>query len=110
MNEVAARLRKSRRWLDDYLKSHPYYRLAGRTKVFTEGDISRLIEALPCPSGSKRRAKVSRRTGGSEDLTLGSESIEALRLAREGRRRKSSTASRPTSNVVNLATRERSGN
>jgi hypothetical protein len=59
IEEVAGRLRKSRRWLQDFLRSTPrdhngigFYHLAGRTKLFTEGDIARIVECLPCPSNS----------------------------------------------------------
>jgi hypothetical protein len=54
MDEVAGKLRKSRRWLQDFLRDHPYYRTAGRTKLFTDEDVSRLIEALPCGNSSHR--------------------------------------------------------
>jgi len=44
--EAARELRKSERWLRDWLKQHPrddkdepFYRLAGRTKLFTDRDI-----------------------------------------------------------------------
>src|SRR5665647_529377 len=60
MDEVAIKLRKSRRWLQEFIQRHPYYREAGRTKVFTDEDINRLIEALPCPGNSCRPAKVKR--------------------------------------------------
>src|ERR1700719_4345480 len=50
LEEVAARFRVSRRTLQDFLREHPYYRVLGRRKLFTETDIQRLYEALPCPS------------------------------------------------------------
>jgi hypothetical protein len=73
MEEVAQRLHKSRRWLQDFVRNHPFYRLAGRTKLFTEGDIARLVEALPCPSGSNPQEKAARRIG-----TSGAPSSESL--------------------------------
>src|SRR6184192_1821580 len=84
LDEVAERLRKSRRWLQDFIRVRPYYRLAGRTKLFSETDIARLVEALPCPSVSCPRAKVKRRTGTSVAVTSGSVLTAALELASEG--------------------------
>ena len=49
MEEAAAHLRVSRRWLQDFIKAHPFYRLAGRRKVFTAADITALFEAFPRP-------------------------------------------------------------
>src|SRR4029077_7432698 len=50
VDEVAALFRVSKRTLQDFLRLHPYYRRLGRRKLFTEADIARLYEALPCPS------------------------------------------------------------
>jgi hypothetical protein len=50
--DVAARLHKSPRWLQCYLRERPFGRMAGRTRLFTESDILALIESLPCPSSS----------------------------------------------------------
>src|SRR5215470_14252400 len=59
LKEVASRLRKSERWLWDWLKKNPhdrdgrpFFRLAGRTKLLTAEDITRLSEALLCHSPS----------------------------------------------------------
>ena len=52
MEEVAELFRVSRRTLQAHLRHHPYYRTLGRRKLFTEMDIARLYEALPCPSNS----------------------------------------------------------
>jgi len=49
LEEVAERFRVSRRTLQDFLRTHPYYRRLGRRKLFTEADISRLYESLACP-------------------------------------------------------------
>lgn len=56
IRDVAKRLHKSERWLRDWLSRHPqdvhgrpFYRLAGRTKLFTSADVARILEALPCP-------------------------------------------------------------
>jgi hypothetical protein len=102
MEEVAAKLRKSRRWLQDFLQDHPYYRLAGRTKVFTDEDIDRLIEALPCPGSSSRRDKGKRHTG-----TFGARTSESLwTTARElltgGRPPRSSQHGDGAQNVVSF--------
>ena len=70
--EAASKLRKSPRWLWDWLDKNPrdgfdrpFYRLAGRTRLFSEGDVARIFEALPCPSVSGRPAKAKRRTSKS---------------------------------------------
>lgn len=67
--EAAEELRKGERWLRDWLKQHPrdvhgeaFYCLAGRTKLFTNADIDRIRESLPCPSRSSRRKLGVRRT------------------------------------------------
>ena len=61
IDEAAAVLRKGPRWLASWLKAHPvdrcgepFYHLAGRTKLFTDRDIDRIRENLPCPSPSAR--------------------------------------------------------
>ncbi len=64
---AAERLGLKRRWLQDWLRSHPcderglaFYRLAGKSKLFTEGDLNRILAALPqpepipCPSSTRR--------------------------------------------------------
>src|SRR6478672_5966225 len=90
IEEAANRLRKSRRWLQDFLRDNPtdlagtpFYRKAGRTMLFTEADIVRIYEALPCPSSSSRRAKASRRTGPFAGRTSADPLTEALALASE---------------------------
>src|SRR5262249_60022461 len=97
LDEAAAKLRKSRRWLQSFLRRHPYYRLAGRTKLFTEADINRLYEALPCPSNSSRRE--SRRSSRSGVPTSESTLTEALRLANELLPRRPSRSGNAKSNV-----------
>lgn len=88
LQEVAAKLRKSERWLWDWLDKHrrdsfdkPYYRLAGRTKLFSEGDLARIIEDLPSctTSSSDRPGRVKRRISKFAEPTLSAE----LRLAAE---------------------------
>jgi hypothetical protein len=53
---AAERLGVKRRWLQDWLRGHPhdkygkaFYRLAGKTKLFTAGDLDRILESLPQP-------------------------------------------------------------
>lgn len=47
MEEAAEYLRISRRQLQEIIKDRPFYRHAGRRKLFTDADLARLIEALP---------------------------------------------------------------
>src|SRR5262245_22277960 len=101
-SEVAQRLHKSRRWLQDYLRKHPYYRLAGRTKIFTEADILRLYEALPCPSSSGLPGKEKRRIGQSVAHTSGFMWSEAQELLASASLTSSSKSGRVRSNVVSL--------
>jgi hypothetical protein len=68
-SEAAAELRKTCRWLNEFLRKiktdphdRPLYRLAGRDKLVY---LDRVIEALPCPSSSSRRAMARARTGRS---------------------------------------------
>src|SRR5262249_33986808 len=69
LGEAAAVLRKDSRWLASWLKAHPvdrygepFYHLAGRTKLFTDRDIDRIRENLPCPSPSVRLVHQNHRT------------------------------------------------
>jgi hypothetical protein len=106
MDEVAGKLRKSRRWLQEFLHDHPYYRLAGRTKLFTEEDINRLIEALPCPGSSSRHAKAGRRIGTSGGSTSGSLWTTARELLTGERPPRSLRRGSGKPNVVNFADRQ----
>ena len=83
IEEVAARFRVSRRTLQGHIRNYPYYRLLGRRKLFTEADIAKLYESLPCPSSSSRHARANRRIGLSEGRTSAPTLIEALKLASE---------------------------
>ncbi|MGJ0394562.1 MAG: hypothetical protein ACR650_17760 [Methylocystis sp.] len=49
MEEAADKLMVSRRTLQKLIKKAPYYRIAGKKKVFTEDDVYRLIQSLPSP-------------------------------------------------------------
>jgi hypothetical protein len=83
IDELAARLHKSRRWLQAFLRGRDIGRLAGRTRLFTEGDVARLIQELPCPSSSSRPGKTKARIGQSAARISGGTLIEALALASE---------------------------
>src|SRR5258708_40026478 len=67
MVEVADKMRVSRRWLQGFVKANPFYRTAGRKKLFSDSDIRRLMDALPCPCDSPRPATASRQTGRSAE-------------------------------------------
>jgi hypothetical protein len=73
LDEAAAELRKTPRWLNEWLRTHPvdadgraFYTTAGRDKVFLPSDITRIVaalrEALECRSNSGNRAPAKRRT------------------------------------------------
>jgi hypothetical protein len=54
---AAQRLGVTKRWLMEWLRVHPcddlgrpFYRKAGRTKLFTDSDVRRIYEALPTPA------------------------------------------------------------
>src|ERR1700722_347334 len=76
--DVAARLHKSPRWLQSYLREQPFGRMAGRTRLFTESDILALIESLPCPSSSLSATAQS--PGTSAELSEASLWTKAQRL------------------------------
>jgi hypothetical protein len=108
MDDVAAKLGKSRRWLQDFLRENPCGRRAGRTRLFTAADLAKLIEALPkveaapCLSRSSRRSQAARQITVSGEHTSESEWTEALRLVTGSRRSAYSQPSRQRSNVVLL--------
>ena len=90
VDEAAADLRKTPRWLREWLRAHPadksgepYYTPAGRDKLFHPSDIARielaLREEVKCRSASGRRVRVKPRITKSGDPTLAS----ALKLAAE---------------------------
>lgn len=111
MAEVAGRLGKSLRWLQQFVSGRPFGRMAGRTRLFTEDDFRALVDAMPrpqeapCRSPSSRRAKAAHRTGGfvapiSDDTWT---DLQA-RLTRRSPG-SSSPGSAATSNVVSLPRR-----
>src|SRR5215831_20536395 len=102
MDEAAVEMRVSRRWLQDFIQQYPYYRLAGRKKLFTPEHIARLIEAMPCPGNSSRRAPVRRAGITSAARTSASDLTTALELARRKRRGASSPLGESRPSVVNF--------
>lgn len=86
LDEAAERFRVSRRTFVDFIKLHPFYRILGKRKLFTEGDLLALYEALQCPSNSS--AVKAARTGTSEAPPAASWSarLQALTTAKPPRR------------------------
>lgn len=46
VDDVAARLHKSRRWLQDWLRGKAIGRKAGRTRLFTDDDLRELVQQI----------------------------------------------------------------
>ena len=112
MDETATKLRISRRSLQDFIRDYPYYRSFGRKKLFTDEDVARLIEALPCPGNSSRPARAKRRSGTSGGNTSASLLTEVRALARGEPPLRSSTPGNDKRSVVsfpNSGTRRRPG-
>lgn len=92
LDEAAIALRVTRRWLLDWLRSHPvdthgrpYHTGTRRNKLFSEQHITRIDaarEASLCPSRSTRPAKARARTGRSAAPTSASALTEAAALTR----------------------------
>jgi hypothetical protein len=112
MTEAAERLRKTPRWLTSWLRGNPqdangipYCRQAGRTRLFTETDVARIVEALlPCRSSSSRPAKARRRTGRSAGHTSVSTWTEAEELTGVTLQPSSSETFKSASNVATFPT------
>jgi excisionase family DNA binding protein len=105
VEEVAARFRVSRRTLQAHIRRFPFYRLLGRRKLFTEADIARLYEALPCPSNSNRRVRAERRTTASGAPISESLLTEALALLTEKQPTASAAGGSTKSSAENTPTR-----
>jgi hypothetical protein len=80
LEEAAKELRKTRRWLNEWLRAHPvdeqgipFYTPVGRDKILLPSDITRIEAALRgelCRSISGRRVRAERRTTKSGAATL----------------------------------------
>ena len=100
IDEAAAVLRKGTRWLASWLKAHPvdrygepFYHLAGRTKLFTDNDIDRIRQSLPCPLPFARRARQNRQVTRYAAPISARLLNEAQELLTEGSRSKSKSRS-----------------
>jgi len=114
LEEVAAELRKTTRWLMEWLRSHPvdqdgepYYTPVGRDKIFHQTDVARieraLREGIACRSNSGRRAPAKRRIMKSAGRTSESEWKLAAELTNDhslsNSFEKSKSVSRSTDNT-----------
>jgi len=110
MAEAAKELRKSPRWLREWLARNPedaygrpYCSKLGRTKVFREADITRILDATmdtkKCRSTSGRRTKA--RTGRSAAPTSGSLWNEAQELLRGPLQSSNERSSKARSSAAN---------
>src|SRR5262249_25884607 len=113
--EAAERLHKSRRWLQDWLRDHPadslgkpFYAQLGRTKVFTDDDLRRILAAAMederCRLNSSPRGRPNMRHGGFAAPTSGSTLTKAGGPEGKHSRRKSAEGSNVTSKVVSWPT------
>jgi len=103
MDEAAVEMRVSRRWLQDFIQDHPYYRLVGRKKLFEPEHINRLIGAMPCPGSSSRPAKAKRCSGTSGANTSESDWTTARELLTSERPSASSRHGENKPNVVSFS-------
>lgn len=94
LDEAAAELRKSARWLLEWLRKHPrdndgepYFTPVGRDKIFHQADIARieraLRESIQCHSRSGRRVQAKRPISKSADRTSESEWRSAAELTND---------------------------
>src|SRR5262245_13788079 len=98
MTEAAEQLRASRRWLQEFIKKNPFYRLRGNRKVFTPSDITRLQDALPCPSTCRPPGARKHRITKSAEATLASAWTRAQEQLRNEKPRSASPPARRQSN------------
>ena len=112
IDQAAALLRVSRRWLQDWLRDHPadaagqpFYSPLGRGKTFDDSDLARIRatarEDERCRLNSSRRGKAARPTI-SEAHTVESMLTRAQRRTKKPLRLKSSKSASAKSNVVSL--------
>ena len=102
MDEAAAWLRISRRALQDLVKRHPFYFTNGNRKLFGEGDLIALREAMrregeKCRSSSSRHVPARRRTTMSGGRTSADLWTELHGLLKGGSRSGNLPASKPKS-------------
>jgi hypothetical protein len=96
VDEAAAELRKTPRWLREWLRTNPrdeygelYYTPVGRAKILRQADIARIERALrdregkQCRSSSGRRAPAKRRTTKSAEHIEGQRDHSAWKSAAE---------------------------
>src|SRR5882672_4242978 len=115
LEKAAEQLGIGRRWLLEWLWKHPcdangtpFYRKAGRTKIFTETDIARIHATLPtpeaprCPSSSSRRAPATRIGRSAAVTSTSNDYIEALALLNAASPNRRSRSLSETSKVVPL--------
>ena len=66
MTEVAARIRKSKRWLQEFLRTRPLGKVIRRKRLFSEDDVAAIIDALTRAADARevrgRRVSVPART------------------------------------------------
>lgn len=72
MDGAAATLHISRRTLQDLIKIHPHYKVAGkRRKLFSQSDLKKICEAMQCPSTlSNAKAQEPGISGGPSEESL----------------------------------------
>lgn len=107
MDSAAATLHISRRTLQDLIKLHPHYKVAGkRRKLFSQSDITKICEAIQCPSTlSSAKAQEPGISGGPSEESL---LTEARKLTIGTRRRLSASRKKTdSSNVVFMANGQR---
>lgn len=94
IDEVAADLRKTKRWLIEFLLGHPecYYK-AGRTKLFDDRDVARIKAILRADHEQKHRRSFNRAwtniAASPSTAALLEEALALCRNNRKGRRRSS---------------------
>jgi len=101
--EVAAKLGKSKRWLEDFLRQNPCGRRAGRTRLFTDEDLARLVAMLPKGDLKVRPSFLNQKqrrslAAISERRVWGPDSIAAAALLAKPSRKRSSTQTKKKSN------------
>jgi hypothetical protein len=115
LDTICQRLDIGRRQLLEWLWKHPcdvngtpFYRKIGRTKLFTETDIARILAALPtpeaprCPSSSSRRVPATRIGRFAAATSTSNDYTEALALLNALSPRGRSRSSSATSKVAPL--------